>query len=161
MKSLTIVAALLALAGCASVAPSRGTGLDEVVMKNVAGTFAPPARDYQRIVARSFQPDEEGGWVEVRGATCRVGGGPYQAAFTAPAVVVMPDLGPDAPALTADCALGTLNGRDVVAPSYPWPEEARPDMARRIAYGGGWWFGFEKSGPLTYRDIAVGMRPTR
>jgi hypothetical protein len=160
MKSLSIATALLVLAGCSGMMPRTGPGTNEVVMKNAAGAFAPPARGYDRIPMRSFRPDAAGGWIDSPGATCLLRAGAYRARLVTPAVLLMPDLGPDAPVITADCAQGTLRGRDVVAPAYVWPEEGRPSVPSRIAYGG-WWFGFQESGPMTYRDIAVGMRIAR
>jgi hypothetical protein len=45
-----------------------------------------------------------------------------------------------------------------VLPSYGWPVEGRPDAVRRAAWGGGWWWGFQKTGPMAYPDLAVALR---
>jgi hypothetical protein len=159
MKPAGIAALALALlAGCSSGLTGPERGAPEAVMKNVSGDFVPPARDYENVMARSFTAGADGAWVETPGAACTAEAGRFRAQFTTPAVVVMPDLGPDAPVITTSCTLGQFNGQDVVPPDFNWREEGRPPPAKRISYGRGWWFGFKKSGPLVYRDIAVGMR---
>jgi hypothetical protein len=158
MKTAGMAALVLVLAGCSSGLTGSERGAQEAVMKNVSGDFVPPARDYENVVARSFTVGAGGEWAETPGAACTAEAGRFRTQFATPAVVVMPDLGPDAPAITATCTLGQLSGQDIVPPDFNWREEGRPPPAKRVSYGRGWWFGFKKSGPLVYRDIAVGMR---
>jgi len=150
------LAMVLAAAGCAVGPAGGGRGLDEVTTMRATGDFVPPARRYLGFAVRSFEPDPEAEWREVTGATCLVSGGAYRATLVTPARVIMPDLGPDAPPLTAECTLGARSGADAVAPIYPWPPDTRPDALQRIWWGG-WWRGYEKSGPMRYPDLAVGL----
>ena len=93
------------------------------------------------------------------GARCRVTGAPYfGATVVTPVRLTLPDLGPDAPVLRADCEQGTLRGAAEVAPAFSWPEEGRPSAPQRIWWGGGWWWGFQKTGPMRYPDLAVALR---
>lgn len=157
MKAAGIVAVLFAVAGCAGGNPLMKDGLAEVQMRNSSGDVAAPARRYMSVPTRSFQAGPEGEWLEVLGAQCSVTSGLYRATLTTPARLVLPDLGPDAEPITAVCSTGILNGREMVAPEYPWPAEGSPSGVSKMTYGGGWWYGYEKSGPMKYPDIAVAL----
>ncbi len=161
MKAIGIVSVLFALAGCAGGNPLVDDGLPEVQMRNTTGDVVAPARKYLAVPARSFQAGADGTWLEVTGAQCSVTSGVYQATLTTPARLVLPDLGPDAQPITAACSTGTLSGRDQVAPEYPWPAEGEASAASRVSYGRGWWYGYEKSGPMKYPDIAVALTQVR
>lgn len=152
------LAAILVLAGCAGNVYGGGSGLNEVVMKRTNDDFAPPARGYVGVALRAFAAGPDGNWVEVDGASCRVSAGPYRAVAASPARVVLPDLGPDAPPVQADCSTASASGSARVLPDFSWPQEAKPDAFNRIAYAG-WWWGYEKSGPMRYPDLSVGMSP--
>jgi hypothetical protein len=167
MRRIGLVAGLaLGLAGCGGGAGYQwggaqggGRGLPEVQMSASQAVVVPPGRDAQEALAlRAFVPGPEG-WQEAGGARCRVTGGDYfRADVVAPVRLVLPDLGPDAPVLRADCAAGTARGAAAVAPFFPWPAEGWASPPQRAWWGGGWWYGFQKSGPLRYPDLAVGMR---
>ena len=156
----------LVLAGCGGGAGYQwgapqggGRDLPAARMSNSQSVVVPPGRDGDRALAlRSFVPGPDG-WQEIDGARCRVTGGDYLSAdVVTPVRLVLPDLGPDAPPLRADCETGTARGAAVVEPFFPWPPETRPSPPQRIWWGGGWWWGFQKSGPMRYPDLAVGMR---
>jgi hypothetical protein len=172
MKGLAAAAALVALAGCADYDDRvRGGGrtgignapLPEVAMAGRPDQVVPPGRWRTGLALRSFVPGAAPGtWDEVVGAQCQVTGGDYfRASAVTPVRLVLPDLGPDAPPLTAICTSGTLSGRETVLPAYGWPDEGRPPAYERAAWGAGWWWGFQKTGPLRYPDLAVPLVATR
>lgn len=154
---LTGFAILLLVAGCALGPSGGGRGLGEVTMMRATGEFVPPARRYVALAVRSFERDPAAEWREVAGAACSVTAGVYAATLVTPSRLVLPDLGPDAPNIVANCRLGTLQGQDAVGPDYPWPADTKPDAFQRIGYGG-WWRGYQKSGPMRYPDLAVGLQ---
>jgi hypothetical protein len=165
MRGIGIVLAL-GLAGCGGITDypwegptGGGKGLPVVAMQSSRDVVVPPGRGKPLALAvRAFVPGAEG-WQEVTGARCRVTGGEFFGAeLVAPARLVVPDLGPDAPVLRAECTGAGTAGAAAVAPAFGWPEEGRPAAVHRIWWGGGWWRGFQKTGPMRYPDLAVGMR---
>jgi hypothetical protein len=164
MRAIGIVLAL-ALAGCGGGAydwrkvEGGGAGLPEVAMRPSGAVVVPPGRGVREgLAVRAFLPGAEG-WTEVAGARCSITGGDFfRAELVTPARLTLPDLGPDAPALRADCASGAARGAAVVEPAFGWPAEGRPAAIHRAWWGGGWWWGFQKTGPMRYPDLAVGMR---
>jgi hypothetical protein len=168
MRRLVFVAALALLAGCATYDDrlrgnsGRGLGgddLPQVTMRASTDVVVPPGRWRTALALRAFVPVADNAWQEVTGARCRVTGGDfYRADVVTPVRLVLPDVGPDAPPLTASCRTETLSGTATVAPAFSWPVEGRPDAVRRVAWGGGWWWGYQKTGPMAYPDLAVAMR---
>ena len=164
-RKVFMLALVSAVAGCGgggyqwTGASGGGRGLPEVSMRASASAVVPPGRDAPEALAlRAFVPGPDG-WSEVAGARCGVTGGDYfRAEVVTPVRLVVPDLGPDAPPLRADCASGTTRGAAIVYPAFSWPAEGRPGPAQRVWWGGGWWWGLQKSGPMRYPDLAVGMR---
>lgn len=162
-RHLAVLAAVLALTGCAAVdsAMTRGggAGLGAVRVDTVTGDVVPPGRGTTALALRAFVPDAEGGWQEVDGAVCHVTGGSfYRAVVATPVRLLVPDLGPDAPAIAAECRSGSLTGRAAVAPGFYWPAEGRPNSMVRIAWGQGWWWGYRKTGPMRYGDLAISLK---
>lgn len=158
----------LTVAGCGGGAGYQlggaqggGRGLPEVAMRDANLTVVPPGRGRDEGLAlRAFVPGDAGGWTEVTGARCRVTGGDYfDTTVLTPVRIVLPDLGPDAPPLQAECESGVLRGAAIVSPAFPWPAETRASPPQRAWWGGGWWYGFQKSGPMSYPDLAVGLYP--
>ena len=154
------------LAGCGGItdypwedATGSGKGLPVVAMQSSRDVVVPPGRGRPLALAvRAFVPGPEG-WQEVAGARCRVVGDEFfRAELTTPARLIIPDLGPDAPVLRADCTGDGASGASAVAPVFGWPEDGRPAAVHRIWWGGGWWWGFQKTGPMHYPDLAIGMR---
>ena len=130
-----------------------------MAMQPSGGTIVPPGRGRLALAVRTFVPLAEGGWEEVAGARCRVTGGAFfRADVVTPVRLVVPDLGPDAPPLAAECATATLRGSDAVPPVFSWPMDRWPSAAARVWWGGGWWSGSGKSGPMRYPDLAVALR---
>ena len=169
MRRIGLVAGLaLGLAGCGGGgyewggAQGGGRGLPEVPMRASQAVVVPPGRDAQEALAlRASFPDPRAGR-RPAGARCRVTGGDYfRADVVAPVRLVLPDLGPDAPVLRADCAAGTARGAAAVAPFYPWPPEGRPSPPQRIWWGGGWWYGFQKTGPCAIPTSRSACAETR
>ena len=70
---------------------------------------------------------------------------------------MVPDTGPDEPALVADCASGALQGRAAVPPVYGWSNPGVPSRTNRIRRGRGWWWGMQLTGPMRYPDLAVAL----
>lgn len=163
----TVMLLGIGLAGCGGgsgygTGPAGGGyGLPEVVLQPTGETIVPPGRGNTKALAvRTFVPEGEG-WSEVTGVPCSVTAAPYLAAnLVTPARVVLPDLGPDAPNVQADCRNATLAGSAAVAPQFSWPADKMPSPPARIVWGD-WWYGGEKSGPLAYPDLAVALHPTR
>lgn len=151
----------LALAGCAGWGggpQGGGQGLPEVAMTARADWIVPPGRGLEALAVRTFVPAPDGGWQEVAGARCTIRGGDYfRAAVVTPSRLVLPDLGPDAPTLSAECASGALSGRAAVAPAFGWAATGGT-WGQRVWWGGGWWRGYEASGPLSYPDLAIALR---
>jgi hypothetical protein len=166
MRGIGIALLALALAGCGGAYDYRnvaggGSGLPQVAMRPSGEQVVPPGRGAMKgLAVRTFVPGADG-WVEVAGARCTVTGVPFfRADVVTPVRLLLPDLGPDAPTLRAECETATAKGYDVSQPVYGWPVEGRPSPAERMWWGGGWWWGYERTGPLHYPDLAVGMRPT-
>jgi hypothetical protein len=158
---------VLAVAGCGGgeyqmrKAYGGGAGLPQVALQPAGVTIVPPTRGRTLAVAvRTFTPAGEG-WAELAGVRCRVAAGTFLVAdVMTPTRVTLPDLGPDAPPLQAQCSTGSMEGVDTVAPVFGW-RETGPNAAEKVWWGGGWWYGGEKTGPVHYPDLAVAMRPVR
>lgn len=166
MRAIWSMLALVA-AGCTGqvydwpAVKGGGRDLPVAAMRSSGEVIVPPGRGpLMGLAVRAFVPGAEpGSWDEVPGATCRVEGAPYfGATVVTPVRLTLPDLGPDAPALQAECQQGTLRGQAAVAPDFSWPAEGRPYPGQRIWWGGGWWWGFQKTGPMRYPDLAVALR---
>lgn len=166
MRGTLVALAALALAGCGGGAydwravAGGGAGLPQVAMAPTGETVVPPGRGARAgLAVRTFVSTADG-WSEVAGATCTVTGAPFLSArLVTPARLVLPDLGPDAPTLKAECETPTAWGSDVVAPTFGWPADRPASPMARAWWGGGWWWGKQKTGPMGYPDLAVGLVP--
>lgn len=161
MRAIAMGLALVMLAGCSGEGRVQGGGggLPEVAMRNSRDVVVPPGRATTGLALRTFVPADADGWSEVTGARCTVTGGDYfSAVVVTPVRLRVQDLGPDAPPLRADCVSGALKGSAAVAPGFGWPAEGRPAAVHRIWWGAGWWWGFQKTGPMRYGDLAVALR---
>lgn len=158
MRIAAAILFTLVVAGCTGGLPGGGSGLDRTVMKVTNGDIVPPARGYAGLAVRSFTVGGNGEWQEVAGARCVASAGAFGAVLTTPSQLVVPDLGPDALPVTVGCSRGASSGRGFSMPDYSWQGSDKPSPPARIAYGGGWWYGYRKSGPLAYPDIDVGLR---
>lgn len=164
MRGWMAATALLALAGCAggdiagysTGVGGGGRGLPTTMAFASPDSLEPPGRGMTALAVRTYVLDAEGQSVEVSGASCEVTGDGFDATLTTPGRLVLPDLGPDAPALQAECRSGALAGVAAVAPFFAWAESGG-NAAQRMAWGLGWTYGYAKVGPMRYPDLRIGM----
>jgi hypothetical protein len=167
MRAWMLTAAALGLAGCAGgevagfgpAVVGGGVGLPSTRAEARPDAMTPPGRRDLGVSVRTFAPGPDGALAQVAGATCRVTAGSFAATFVTPGRLVLPDLGPDAPPVAADCTAGALAGSAAVAPDFRWiPGGGNPP--ERVLWGLGWTYGFEKVGPVRYPPLAVTLRET-
>jgi hypothetical protein len=163
MRWILVLAMGMALGGCVTWADrvqGGGGGLPQVATRSSTAYVVPPGRGRLGLAVRTFVADAEAprGWQEIAGARCRITGGLFsRAELVTPVRLVVPDLGPDAPALVADCATDALQGRAAVPPVYGWRNPGVPSPPNRV-WRGGWWWGMQLTGPMRYPDLAVALR---
>ncbi|MBP7241874.1 hypothetical protein [Amaricoccus sp.] len=165
MRAITLAAAALALAGCAGgdvfgfgpAVRGGGWGLPATRAEARPDSMTPPGRRDLGLSVRAFATETDGSVVEIKGATCRVTGGAFAANLATPGRLVIADLGPDAPALTARCTAGALEGAAAVLPDFSW-SRGGGNPPQRIAWGMGWTYGYAKVGPLRYPNLRVMMQ---
>ncbi len=162
-----MMAAAFALAGCAGgevagfgpAVVGGGRGLPATRAEARPDLMTPPGRRELGLAVRTFAAAPDGtAPAEIAGATCRITAGAFTAELVTPGRLVIPDLGPDAPAIRADCAGGTLRGAGAVAPAFAWASNGG-NPPQRVAWGLGWTYGFEKVGPLRYPNLGVVLSP--
>ena len=119
---LTISVFAGVLLGCAqaeitqppiSVTPSvarDAVGLDVYARPRSAGNPVPAFRGQNTVPIRTFGPLTDGGRGEITGVQCSLDSGVYQAAFTTPANLIVPDYGPSSPALFVRCTTPDTSG---------------------------------------------------
>lgn len=162
MRGWKLMAALIALGGCAQgelagfgpAVVGGGGGLPATRAEARADLMPPPGRRDLALAVRSFTPGADGEPTEIAGATCRITAGAFGATLVTPGRLVIPDLGPDAPPVRADCAAGGLRGAGAVAPSFAWAASGG-NPPERAAWGLGWTYGFEAQGPVRYPNLGV------
>ncbi|MBP7003661.1 hypothetical protein [Amaricoccus sp.] len=165
MRAITLAAAALALSGCAGGdlfgfgVPVRGGGWGLPATRAEArpDSMTPPGRRDLGLAVRAFATETDGSLVEIKGATCKVTGGAFSANVATPARIVIADLGPDAPALTARCVAGALEGGATALPHFSWAQGGG-NPPQRVAWGLGWTYGYAKVGPLSYPNLRVMMQ---
>lgn len=165
---LWIIAAGLALAGCAGgdvagYGPAvRGGGghLPATRAEARQDVVTPPGRRELGVPVRTFALQTDGTTVEIKGAVCKVTSGALEAAMATPGRLLLPDLGPDAQPVRADCVAGSLAGAAIAPPVFGWPVDGG-NPPQRAAWGLGWTFGYQKQGPLSYPDISVELHERR
>lgn len=162
MRGWTMAAAALALAGCAEgelvgygpAVVGGGRGLPVTRAEARPDLMTPPGRRDLALAVRSFAAGPDGAQDEIAGATCRISAGAFSAALVTPGRLIIPDLGPDAPAIRADCDLGDLRGAGAVAPVFSW-SRGGGNPPQRVAWGLGWTYGYEAMGPTGYPNLGV------
>lgn len=162
MRGWMAAAAFAALAGCAGgevagfgpAVTGGGRGLPATRAEARPDLMTPPGRRDLSLAVRTFTVGADGSRVEVAGATCSITGGTLRAAVATPARLIVPDLGPDAPAIRADCAAGDLVGAAAAPPVFAWARSGG-SAPQRVAWGLGWTYGFEKVGPMGYPELPV------
>jgi hypothetical protein len=110
--------AAIGLAGCAAPGPGPA-GVGTVTAERKAGVQAPLASGETEIVVRAV-PAVSGQGQELVGAQCVAESPYFRAAFAAPARVLLPDFGPQAPAVTVTCRNGDATGTAVAQPQAAW-----------------------------------------
>lgn len=157
-----IIGGALALAGCAGgdiagYSPSLSTG-GLPVTRAVArqDVVTPPGRRDLLVPVRTFAARTDGGRVEIEGAVCKITAGSFEVAMATPGRLSIPDLGPDAPAIRADCVAGGLAGAAIAPPVFSWPS-AGGNPPQRALWGLGWTYGYQKQGPLGYPALQVDL----
>lgn len=112
MRTVWPVAVAMLAFGCAQ---QSATETVLVQAQQRPGVSPPPARGETQAVVRSFVT--EGGRArEVSGAACEAASAYATAAFTTPARLALPDLGPQTPALNVTCSLGAQTGGAAARP---------------------------------------------
>ena len=148
----------LGLAACATGVPVER----QVVVPG--GGFA-AVQGEAALVVRTFLPDADGERREVLGARCDVVSSLYATELVTPSRLVVPNFGPQSPAITVDCATGELSGSATVeivtnwqyGPGA-WPGYPYGPYAPYGAYGGWGWYGGPGYPLSEYPDIAVVLR---
>lgn len=164
MRGWMMAAAGLVLAGCAGgeffgYGPAVTGGGNLPTTRAVArpDAIVPPGRRDLGVAVRSFVAGPDGAAVETLGATCRIVAGDFEAALLTPGRLAIPDLGPDAPAIEAECVAAGRTGTAAVAPVYGWAASGG-NASQRVVWGLGWWYGGVKSGPMRYPPLLVTLR---
>lgn len=160
---------LLIAAGCATPGPMPA-GVAPVRATPTAGASLPLARGEARFTVRTVTAAAPG--TEVAGASCRADSPYFGASFPSPAVVLFPDYGAQAPAVTVTCRSGKLTGTAVSTPQASWSGGAGGWPAVGISVGTGnssgvgvgvgWWGGgggVSTGEPVVrYPDATVALR---
>ena len=117
MRSIALVATLAAitLSACApaeitshpiSVTPknaSNAVGLDVYAGPRRRGNPVPAFRGQETLAIRATGAGSNGQRKELSGVPCTLDAGVYSAAFTTPAKLIVPDYGPNSPAIFIRC----------------------------------------------------------
>lgn len=118
--SLTVVA--MALLGCAqaeitqppiSVTPNvarDAVGIDVYARPRSAGNPVPAFRGQNTVQIRTHGQLNDGGFGEISGVPCLLDSGVYKATFTTPANLIVPDYGPNSPAVFVRCTRDATSG---------------------------------------------------
>lgn len=124
MRSFPTIALLaaLGLAACSpaeittppiSVTPknaSDAVGLDVYAGPRRRGNPVPAFRGQETLPIRSSGIGSDGQRKEISGVPCTLDAGVYTAAFTTPANLIVPDYGPNSPAIFVRCTLEDQSG---------------------------------------------------
>ncbi|WP_226782084.1 hypothetical protein [Oceaniglobus trochenteri] len=116
MRRALIALALLSLAACEAADvttppimvtpknPAGAVGIDVYARDRARGNPVPRFRGQETVNVRTRGQGETGGGnVEISGVPCMLDAGLYTASFTTPANVVVPDYGPNSPAIFVRC----------------------------------------------------------
>lgn len=118
--ALTVIAATLV--GCTqaeitqppiTVTPNvarDAVGIDVYARPRSAGNPVPAFRGQNTVQIRTQGKLNDGGFGEISGVPCILDSGVYKAAFTTPANLIVPDYGPNSPALFVRCTTDTTSG---------------------------------------------------
>jgi hypothetical protein len=90
--------------------PAEAVGIDVYARARAQGNPVPRFRGPESVTVRTQGKTSGGSWGEIAGAECLLDGASYAARFHSPAVIVVPDYGPNSPALFVRCTLGERAG---------------------------------------------------
>ena len=119
---MIIAAAALSLAACAAPAiqtppipvtptsQANAIGLDVYGRDRQRGGAVPRFRGQSTVEVRAFGQLEGKRYGELPGSACDLDSGVYKATFNAPANIVVPNYGPNSPAIFVKCSAGDLSG---------------------------------------------------
>ena len=114
-RTLMSAAALLLMAGCATVDISQpplavtpidgagAVGIDVYARERARGAAVPVFRGQKTVEVRTFGNRAGSGYGEIAAASCTLDSGLYRAAFMTPVNIVVPDYGPNSPAIFVQC----------------------------------------------------------
>ncbi|MFQ6553592.1 hypothetical protein AAD018_014740 [Aestuariibius insulae] len=126
--SYLAAAAVLVLAGCEGAEitqppitvtpknPSAAVGLDVYGRARAQGSPVPRFRGQESVQVRTRAQLEDGSNGELTGVPCTLDSGVYTASFTTPANIIVPDYGPDSPALFVRCVHGEKSNSVTMQP---------------------------------------------
>ncbi|WP_322894659.1 MULTISPECIES: hypothetical protein [unclassified Yoonia] len=85
-------------------------GLDVYARQRSLGNPVPAFRGQNTVSVRTWGDNEGSGRTELTGVPCTLDSGVYKAQFTTPANVIVPNYGPNSPALFVRCTTATQSG---------------------------------------------------
>lgn len=88
----------------------NAVGLDVYARQRSRGNPVPAFRGQNTVQIRTWGPLSEGGRGEISGVQCSLDSGIYKAVFTTPANLIVPDYGPNSPALFVRCTTPDTSG---------------------------------------------------
>lgn len=85
-------------------------GIDVYARPRAGGNPVPAFRGQNTVQIRTNGQLSDGGFGEISGVPCILDSGIYKATFTTPANLIVPDYGPNSPALFVRCTTDTTSG---------------------------------------------------
>lgn len=121
-KVVAVIALAVSLLGCTqaeitqppiTVTPkdqANASGLDVYARQRSRGNPVPAFRGQNTVQVRTWGATEGSSRAELSGVQCNLDSGVYTASFTTPANIIVPDYGPNSPALFVRCTAGATSG---------------------------------------------------
>ncbi len=122
-----ITAAVISLSGCAAMeittppvmitptVASNAVGLDVYARDRSRGNPVPRFRGQITVAIRTQGKTSDGSFGEISGVPCTVDAGVYKASLFTPANLIVPDYGPNSPAIFVRCILTDRSGSATVS----------------------------------------------
>jgi hypothetical protein len=85
-------------------------GIDVYARPRAGGTPAPAFRGQNTVQIRTNGQLNDGDFGEISGVSCLLDSGVYKATFNTPANLIVPDYGPNSPAVFVRCTTDTTSG---------------------------------------------------
>lgn len=85
---------------------AAAVGLDMYGRDRARGATVPRFRGQETVEVRTFGNRNGDGYGEIANASCNLDSGLYKATFLTPANIVVPDYGPNSPAIFVQCTVG-------------------------------------------------------